>query len=118
MHEQGSTFGSNSSKMSPGGLNPRVGIDATAFNTKSYNSLLAMLMNKDQDIYTVGGTAPSQVKYTLQAPNANLNNAISKVSRVDLENTIKRAAEFKASKQVPGLYSSKPMQKFYQKIEK
>lgn len=75
MNEQGSTLGgSNSSKFSPTASNPRSGIGKSTMNTKSYNSLMAVLtrnadMNNEQTLYS----------------NSNSNNKLSKTkSRVGL----------------------------------
>lgn len=51
MNEQGSMLGSNTSKLSPTGNSiQKRGVEKSSLNTKSYNSLMTMLMNKDQEI--------------------------------------------------------------------
>lgn len=70
LQEQGSTVGSNSSKLSPG-YTPRQGLDPSSMNTKSYNSLMTMLM-KDHEMYRTTGNIQSSghLKSSSGTPNS------------------------------------------------
>lgn len=81
-HDQTSMLGSNSSKISPTVYTPRPGLDPSSMNTKSYNSLMTMLMNKEQDMYksTSGGASSSHIKSNSNTPGSN--SKISSTSRI------------------------------------
>ena len=102
MYDQGSTIGSNSSKISPSVYTPRPGIDTNTLNTKSYNSLMKMLLNKEQEIYKMTGVMNqgAGVKSNSSTPNSHSKNInSSRVRRVDLENVMKQASDPKNFKQ-------------------
>lgn len=112
-HEQGSNAGSNSSRLSPGGYN-RPGLGTHEVNTKSYNSLMTMLMRKEPDMYktTMGINVSGMVKSSSNTPGSN--SKVPNSSRVyiaDTENTYKRKVDpqsFKKSEIT--LYTVKPGQ--------
>ena len=94
--DQPSWQGSNSSKFSPVTYGSRGGIDKNSLNTKSYNSLMTMLMNKDQDIFRTSMNLKSSnhVKSTSNTPSSNSKHTnSSRVRHVELENSHKKSTD-------------------------
>lgn len=88
MYDQGSTIGSNSSKISPTVYTPRPGIDTNMLNTKSYNSLMKMLLNKEQEIYKMTGVMNigTSVKHNLSTSKANGGDSKKNMRGQDFNN--------------------------------
>lgn len=88
LNEQGSTLGSNSSKFSPSAFNPRSGFDKNAINTKSYNSLMTMLMNNEQALYnnSSGKTHKTKIRSSINTPNSNtIGIGSSRTKNIEME---------------------------------
>lgn len=63
---------SNSSKFSPTSQNPR-GIEKSALNTKSYNSLMTALMHNDKTVYTNSSgksSSKTKIRSSVNTPNS------------------------------------------------
>jgi hypothetical protein len=119
MNDNGSMLGSNSSKFSPGGTSFRPGIEGQTMNTKSYNSIMTMLMNKEHDMFrSVSGLQISkQMKSSQNTPNSNSKlSSSSRVKTYEVDKTFKRSVDPKSYKKSEiNLYSSKPTDKKLQK---
>lgn len=113
-HEQGSTVGSNSSRFSPTGYTSRPGLGTHEINTKSYNSLMTMLMNKESDMYKTTGNVQvsGQVQSNSNTPGSNskmVNSSRTKYN--EAEGMYKSKVDTKSFKKSEiTLYSSKPTQ--------
>lgn len=114
LQEQGSTVGSNSSRFSPPGYS-RNGLGTHDVNTKSYNSLMTMLMNKETDIYktTVGTNLSGGAQSNTNTPNSyGVPVESTRLRTVEVEHTFKRKVDPKSFKKSEiTLYTSKPGQK-------
>jgi len=118
-NDPGSTFGSNSSKFSPSGYIARPGIDTMTMNTKSYNSLMTMLMNKEQDMFksVQGVNSTGQMKVSHNTPGSiSKVTSSSRVRHVEIEKSFKRSVDPKSYKKSEiNLYSTKPANKTLKK---
>lgn len=111
LYDQVSNAGSNSSKFSPSGYGSRQGIDTGGVHTKSYNSIMTALINKEQEIYksTASGFKSSHMKSSTNTPSSNSKlGSNSRVRHADSE-SFKRSTEPKSFKKSEiTLYTSKP----------
>ena len=96
--EQSSNQINNSSKLSPSGYTPRSGINANTLNTKSYNTLMTIMQNKEQEYASIAGGIYSGGGIKANSSSSRLLNS-PQIKCIELESSIKHYPDPKVLKQ-------------------
>lgn len=87
----------NSSKISPSGYTPRSGLSSNNHNTKSYNTLVTYMQNKEQEYASIAAGAYSGGGMKTISSTSKLINS-PQVKCIELDSSVKYLADPKIMK--------------------